>query len=126
MDTGSELDGLRHVLPCVVAARLIEVNVLDELLLPALTHVEDHLVVGAVCVLSRVSRRKRKRAALTGVDGESDGAAARGEVASVGAARRGIVAGADSASMRVPSSGVTPGWIVFLESFGSGKEIVGL
>ena len=95
VDTGSELDGLRHVLPCVVAARLIEVNVLDELLLPGLTHVEDHLVVGAVCVLSRVSRRKRKRAALTGVDGESDGAAARGEVASVGAARRRIVVGED-------------------------------
>ena len=95
VDTGSELDGLRHVLPRVVAARLIEVNVFDELLLPGLTHVEDHLVVGGVVVLPGVACREREGAALAGVNGESDGAAARGEVARVGAARRGIVAGED-------------------------------
>ena len=95
VDAGRELDGLRHVLPRVVVARRVEVNVLDELLLPGLTHVEDHLVVGGIGVLPGVARRKRKRATLAGVDGEGDGGAARGEVARVGAARCGIVAGED-------------------------------
>ena len=95
VDAGRELDGLRHVLPRVVAARRVEVNVLDELLLPGLTHVEDHLVVGGIGVLPGVARRKRERTTLAGVDGEGDGGATRGEVARVGAARRGIVAGED-------------------------------
>ena len=92
--TGREFDGLRHVLPRVVAARGVEVGVLDELLL-GLTHVKDHLVEAGVRILPGISRRKREGAALTGVDGEGDGAAAPGEVARVGAARRGIVAGED-------------------------------
>ena len=85
MGAGRELDGLRHVLPRVVAARRVEVNVLDELLLPGLTHVEDHLVVGRVVVLPGVARRKRKRATLAGVDGEGDGGAAREVVNPIGA-----------------------------------------
>ena len=86
MDTGSEFNGLRHVLPRVVAARLIEVNVLDELL-RGLTHVEDHLMVGGVVVLPGVARRKRVGAALAGVNREGDGGAALGEIAGVSAAR---------------------------------------
>ena len=86
MDTGSELDGLRHVLPRVVAARLIEVNVLDELL-RGLAHVEDHLVVGGVVVLPGVARCEREGTSLAGVNREGDGAAACGEVSRVGAAR---------------------------------------
>ena len=86
MDAGSEFDGLRHVLPRVVAARLIEVNVLDELL-RGLTHVEDHLMVRRVVVLSGVARCEREGTALAGVNREGDGGAALGEIAGVSAAR---------------------------------------
>ena len=92
VDAGRELDGFGHLLPRVIAACRIEVHVLDELL-RGLTHIEDHLVVGGVVILSGVARHKRDGAALAGVNREGDGVAALVEVARVGAARRGVVAG---------------------------------
>ncbi len=75
MDAGRELDGFGHLLPRVIAACRIEVHVLDELL-RGLTHIEDHLVVGGVVILSCVARHKRDGAALAGVNREGDGVAA--------------------------------------------------
>ncbi len=83
MDAGRELDGFGHLLPRVIAACRIEVHVLDELL-RGLTHIEDHLVVGGVVILSGVARHKRYGAALAGVNREGDGVAALVEVARVG------------------------------------------
>ena len=95
VDAGRELDGFGHLLPRVIAACRIEVHVLDELL-RGLTHIEDHLVVGGVVILSGVARHKRYGAALAGVNREGDGVAVLVEVARVGAARRGVVAGEDA------------------------------
>ena len=83
VDAGRELDGFGHLLPRVIAACRIEVHVLDELL-RGLTHIEDHLVVGGVVILSGVARHKRDGAALAGVNREGDGVAALVEVARVG------------------------------------------
>ena len=83
MDAGRELDSFGHLLPRVIAACRIEVHVLDELL-RGLTHIEDHLVVGGVVILSGVARHKRYGAALAGVNREGDGVAALVEVARVG------------------------------------------
>ena len=66
VDAGRELDGFGHLLPRVIAACRIEVHVLDELL-RGLTHIEDHLVVGGVVILSGVARHKRYGAALVEV-----------------------------------------------------------
>ena len=71
--------------PVRIALRLVERDVLQELLLPGLTHAEDHLVVGGIAVLPGVARCKGKRATLTGVDGEGDGGAAREVVNPIGA-----------------------------------------
>ena len=75
VDAGRELDGFGHLLPRVIAACRIEVHVLDELL-RGMTHIEDHLVVGGVVILSGVARHKRDGAALAGVNREGDGVAA--------------------------------------------------
>ena len=83
VDAGRELDGFGHLLPRVIAACRIEVHVLDELL-RGLTHIEDHLVVGGVVILSGVARHKRYGAALAGGNREGDGVAALVEVARVG------------------------------------------
>ena len=42
--------------PVRVALRLIEGDVLQELLLTLLTHVDHHLVAGAICLRARVTR----------------------------------------------------------------------
>ena len=75
--------------------RLVEGDVLQELLLPLLAHVNHHLVVGAIRLRARVTRREGEGASLACVNGEGDGVAVLGNARGVGAARRGGITRGD-------------------------------
>ena len=81
--------------PVRIALRLVERDVLQELLLPGLTHVNHHLVAGAIGLRARVARREGESASLASVNGEGDGVAVLGNTRRVGATRRRCVTGHD-------------------------------